>query len=69
MRRALLFLDPIQPTETYTAACMILAYGAAAQDKRGAPDGSGPVLHGPRAQARVTPREARARRRVVACLK
>jgi hypothetical protein len=33
VRRALLFLDPIQPTETYTAACMILAYGAAAQDK------------------------------------
>jgi hypothetical protein len=33
VRRALLFLDPIQPTETYTAACMLLAYGAAGQTK------------------------------------
>jgi len=33
VRRALLFLEPIQPTETYTVACMLLAYSAAGQDK------------------------------------
>ena len=33
IRRALLFLDPILPQETYTTACMILAYGAAGQAK------------------------------------
>lgn len=33
IRRALLFLDPIQPTETYAVACMLLAYGAAGQTK------------------------------------
>lgn len=31
IRRALLFLDPIRPTETYTVGCMLLAYGAAGQ--------------------------------------
>ena len=33
VRRAMLFLDPIQPTETYSVACMLLAYGAAGQTK------------------------------------
>ena len=33
VRRALLFLDTVRPAETYTVGCMLLAYGAAGQER------------------------------------